>query len=1524
MATGAAATGWGPVVPPATTKKPATPSTDLGTGELLGSPTPALDGWGPVTPPPPPAPSFFEQAVVNPLKSVGAGFYQGAAGAGHLIKNTANLADKALEVAAGPGQNPAIGLLRKPVQAISEGGAQMQRFYGENAGALRGTRDDLASKVYEGIGQAPVEIGKYMLGGHILGGMTRGMAAIDALGAVDQGPQATTIAGAKGALLGRGLHMISPTTIPIRVGASGTMFGLDAAASGGDATDIASAAIVGGGLGIMGGPGKRLKDIYRDPRKPLFNIESEAPKPVPEVKPSPSIIPPRGPAATTPASKPPIPQPTGLDALHRAESQLGPVASTIPDRLLGVTPYQRHLDATLGPAQSALLPSRLTEAQRVHTPIPEQPLPPTLPPRARPGPVAERPVGPPVGEPLPPRPAPQQGPMPSPREVSSELAQFQAETAAQRNLPMRSGRPVVRKPGETGMVTPDALTGGLGERIAREDPTAPFDPSRPAEERLRSRPRPLELQPPEGRKEVVQPALPVTPRAPETAIVAPPPARESARPPIDQAIRREFESTPGWSDSAPATLPQVLDRLESQGYSRKEASDAILRLADSQEIYLTTHDHGPALPAADRAKLLHDPLSKDAKGRDAYYVAASAREWGAPISPSRRATQSGMATPEFLSLGVTTAKDKIISESKEFADLATTAATNTKEFIHGMVNHLAPRLQTDQRTQDTIFKEKGKRQREMEAHSVALEGMRKQVAVLPADQQIAIIDRMMRGEAQPTPELQTISDVVKQSTDKLFDLASKHAPFIKYMENYGVGITWKKAPKHPEWDPKSGLPRDVASLQGGAGFLKHRFWQSLSKGIEYGGEPISTNVIDLLGSNVAHVQKFVTAQNMFQSLKESGQVQWVEGYKTKPPEGYSRFNVDVAQHYFTPEGKKTYAGGYWAIADGPAGMLRNYLSRDAWRDLHSASTPAEQSIAHVGRTIMGIKNAYTLYELGFSFFHPMFVTAEAQLSYLGTAMRRATNLRTGTEGLQALKETLLAASPGGAAGESFAIGRKSKQLFGEVAKAERGLSDAKSVEDIRALPQFKRLFKRFPEAIEYLDDFFTGGGTLGLHSDYQVGFLNALKDTLAQGRIGASTKNLILGIPEIISGPLFRHYIPALKLGTFMREYSLALQENSARMEKGEVTREELARKTVEFVEDRFGEMNFENLFWNKTFKTSTQMGFRSVTWILGNTRSMFTALPQQGKYTYDRVVGGNHEMPPLSPKGAWILGMAIFNAALGSLTQYALTGKLPEEPKDLIYPRYDANDPTARLVLPTSIKEAQAFLLHPAKRLRGGLSGVWAKSRDVIANRDFMGTQVYNPDDTLIDKAKDIGGHLFPAPISISSFQQAKESGGSDVEKWGSAFGFLKAPRYIVDDAATTQLRDENNARGLSITRTKDEAARSRYIAGVARSLVAGRDEQARGLFKEGVDKGVLSPDDLDKVLDRAETTGDPDAALVAGVKRLPIPSALNVWAKATPTQQALLRPEIEKKLEEAIDSLPEAQLQSIERKLRDVGWIP
>ena len=186
---------------------------------------------------PAPAPSFWDRAVDsfrNAGKQAVAGYFGSAAEGAHVLGNLADLAGK--------------------VTGTKPGGAfrDAEKYYEGKAAEYGGGKNDLASELYRGIGATPGQLAEYTAAAEPLGPIA-GMAGVGAASAADKGPRAAAEEAAKQALMGAALHVIAPASLPARVGGGAVTFGGQAAAEGGNPTQVASSAITGAAMGAMGG-----------------------------------------------------------------------------------------------------------------------------------------------------------------------------------------------------------------------------------------------------------------------------------------------------------------------------------------------------------------------------------------------------------------------------------------------------------------------------------------------------------------------------------------------------------------------------------------------------------------------------------------------------------------------------------------------------------------------------------------------------------------------------------------------------------------------------------------------------------------------------------------------------------------------------------------------------------------------------------------------------------------------------------------------------------------------------------------------------------------------------------------------------------------------------------------------------------------------------------------------------------------------------------------------------------------------
>jgi hypothetical protein len=398
--------------------------------------------------------------------------------------------------------------------------------------------------------------------------------------------------------------------------------------------------------------------------------------------------------------------------------------------------------------------------------------------------------------------------------------------------------------------------------------------------------------------------------------------------------------------------------------------------------------------------------------------------------------------------------------------------------------------------------------------------------------------------------------------------------------------------------------------------------------------------------------------------------------------------------------------------------------------------------------------------------------------------------------------------------------------------------------------------------------------------------------------------------------PLFEKFIPRLKAGMFVKEFSTRLLEKEADLASGRITRAELARTTWDFVEDRLGEMNFDNLFWNRTLKTGLQFLMRSVTWKWGNLRASGGALPEQAREVVRAIK--ESRVPQIEQKFAWLMGMSMLTAAMGTIIQTAYTGKTPENLKDLIYPRMDLKDDTQRFAQPSYFRDFMSFYHGPVNYLTSSLSSELSRTAELMRNSDFYGNEVYDPYDPAWSQAIDILKNYAPLPFSVSSGARLMREGESITRAVPGAMGFTKAPAFVTQTAATIKSREE--ARKLY---PKAPRPKSYGQAAKKRSELTQLYKRDPAKFEVELDRalesGELKPRDIPLIMKRTE-----ENELLRNVKRLGAREAINIYVNdATSDERKQLEEIIANKLNSSsFDRLSEDQKLTLKRMLKSVGW--
>lgn len=286
---------------------------------------------------------------------------------------------------------------------------------------------------------------------------------------------------------------------------------------------------------------------------------------------------------------------------------------------------------------------------------------------------------------------------------------------------------------------------------------------------------------------------------------------------------------------------------------------------------------------------------------------------------------------------------------------------------------------------------------------------------------------------------------------------------------------------------------------------------------------------------------------------------------------------------------------------------------------------------------------------------------------------------------------------------------------------------------------------------------------------------------------------------QTVMEPLFNTYIPRLKAGAAweqMADFVAANQDVHPLEKLGATAKEQKAlddfyvkafTKILKSTDDRLGELNQSTLFWNRTLKKAANLLMISPGWEVGTLRA---AIGGTGSFLKNPAsISITH--PDFNPNAAWPFAFAIGTAAIGSIYQFLKTGKPPEDVGDPFFPKTGgtaarSNEPE-RAIMPGYLKDIhgwwhgltgnEGLSKNASSQLYNKLSLVPRTIWDTMANKDWSGHQIYNPDDPLQKKMGQYLEYVHRNMMPIAQQQLTKGQEGSNISKVEAGFGIRHAP---------------------------------------------------------------------------------------------------------------------------------------------------
>lgn len=798
--------------------------------------------------------------------------------------------------------------------------------------------------------------------------------------------------------------------------------------------------------------------------------------------------------------------------------------------------------------------------------------------------------------------------------------------------------------------------------------------------------------------------------------------------------------------------------------------------------------------------------------------------------------------PQAMELG----RQDIAPAAKKFWD-------GTKETARMLQKALAPTSLLTDAQADAFFKGKGVGNRAMAEYrmNAAIVKARSMFDQLTRPEQIAFIDAYKQGQTQPTPtvltesiwkkpvselgqprettDLNELSRMIRAVEtgwyDKLADTMDADGKSMPFIENH-LALFWEDPPEKvqaalaPAMEAARAQMMSKRPFQGRKGFLQQMVYDTMSDGIAAGLTPVSTNPFVLMELRGADVAKFISAKAIFNNAKAEGSVVFVpagkEGeFRAARPDWapindrssevyYPTEIVDPTANPMDPqmaEGRQVMVkAGTWYWEPNIGRVVNNYLSRDLIRQ------------SALGRGLMGMKNYTTSVELAINTFHFGYTNFNSLVQMTSDGLQKIAHGDIPTK-LQGGKQVLAGVAGMGAPGFNV-LGGGAKYAY-EGAKLKRYFTGKG---EFLNTPEAQDFAAKNPQLSKALDLLFSAGGSIGSSEDFRQQTARAIGDALDSGNTFGAVLRSAPALLETVNKPLFDHYIPNVKLGAFAQELSTSLMKNADALQRGQVTEETIARQAWARIDNRFGILDFDNLAWDKTMKSTLQLFLRSVTWKLGNLRTAGGAVGGQAAALADAAK--YRTMPELDSNFSFVLATLMGVAAASMTWQKMSTAAVDPNGKgvwpwetdtpltDFVMPRIggtDRNGNPSRANPPTYLRDWRS-MMRPGQYAWHSASAMVGRTYEALQNKDFYGNEVYDPSAPpvagipMVSQAYKFAAHIFlPTPIGVQSFSQSTNNEGSGLSMAGSTFGWTPAPASATADPFDTAIADLRKKKGES-----------------------------------------------------------------------------------------------------------------------------
>jgi N12 class adenine-specific DNA methylase len=779
------------------------------------------------------------------------------------------------------------------------------------------------------------------------------------------------------------------------------------------------------------------------------------------------------------------------------------------------------------------------------------------------------------------------------------------------------------------------------------------------------------------------------------------------------------------------------------------------------------------------------------------------------------------------------------------------------------------------------------------------------------DQSLAFWDAM--EGVTPTsslgdPDLIRMADALKTIVDYWTDQVTKRGLIKAYIEHYWPH-EWVKRGTTLEKAIRAVFSR--RPIQGPESYRKRRTIPTTREGIEkHNLEPVSWNPATQLMRKVAEMANSVKAYEMRKAFKRQGLLKFVgEGQRRKLirekrigqnwipyPEAFvgtvyapPTFITESGEEARVPFGRLV-AGRYYGPPE-LVQLVKNHLS---------AGLVGKSKAFDLVRSA---SNLHTQALLGWSTFHLWLTGWESVTSKLTLALDQAQR------------------------GQFAAAGRTALEVgpHGVLADLVRGY---KAVHEYYTLD----LTGSGHALTDDLSLIIRGGGGVGWS---RLEHMSAPNKLMRQGRAAAGALQrgdvggaLLHGAGAALVGPFAAIAAPTqLMMSTWVPYLKVAAYLQAARMElatMGTATiaqQDQRLREVWDSMDNRFGLLRYENLYWNNAFKDALMSVIRAVGFTGGSFREFGGAIPAQIGRTVKNA--GGAKLPPIHPKMLHLISTLLVFMMLGAAWMKLTSGKWPKDRKDFFHPKNGEIDPSTgeerRDDVIGYLRTLQTWT-HDAKGAAlGSVQSLYTSLLEAIENQDYNRNQVWDPDDPWTKELLDAVKHVLSAatPIPIQNAERHAEPGATKLQRVAEALKTalkptVPTPRWQLRSVAEDKIWEYLPP--TPKTKQQEEDAEIRRQVRVAVQSATGSET-----IEHALETGNLTAKEYERIVKSVQFNW-----MQASFKKLNLMQALKVYELATPDERASLLGILLTKVDTGLKTAKPRDMDELSNRLNKIAGLP